>query len=1144
MGVPSFYRWLSVKYPKVIKDAVEQPEHEIDDPQLEFEKSQNPNEIEFDNLYLDMNGIIHPCCHPEEGSQPDTEEEMMRSIFRYIDRLMNVVRPRRLLYMAIDGVAPRAKMNQQRTRRFKSAAELEEEDATYEKLKEKYEKEGRTVPQKKERWDSNVITPGTPFMSILSQALRTYIEERISCHPLWRDLVVIFSDARSPGEGEHKIMQFIRTQRMEMEWNPNTVHCLHGQDADLIMLALATHEAHFYILREIITDARDIKLTCEECGQEGHSSANCLSGAIEQGKPVLDEVATHRSWWKPMQFLQIPVLREYLRGEFTFNAENFPFKFESERCIDDFIFMCFFVGNDFLPHLPSMSIQKGSIDQLIVLYQNVLPELGDYLSESGKLNEVPVLKFLSYISKVEDEIIRTEFEKAEKRKAKFARNERYQNFRPSSNTECNQQQSHESYTPSSCDNYSRGHREHQYSNQGFSSQHNNYSRGHREHQYSNQGFSSQSNQHGNQIYNFPQPVSNSHVPNLNVNPVGPPPICIHSIGNIPTTNHQPPYYHNHQRQNYNRGTRPYDRPRNCSHFDKPLYSRKRYPQDEHQSRNFPSHQPSRQPTSDWPHVRQPTSDVRQPTSDWPPVRQPTSDWPPVRQPTSDWPPVRQPTSDWPPGGPAVKYVPRSRHRYGDTGGRSPGRDGPTNYVSNRIPDTRRGISTRRGSRDLPPPPPPEVASRANVQQHLKAILLKGEKVDSNDEAARHLKGLLGIPGKSSDRSSHETDRSRKPDNSPYQYQSYTPNQAASARQRDIDLFKKEQSESKKLVNEVKDPDDDVQLGKGSNEVWRPKFYRNKFHLQQFDDVEEFASLVAKHYMRGLRWVLGYYFNGVVSWSWFYPFHYAPFASDLFTYALEFKPEDDKLSGHKWRDFDIATPFKAFEQLMAVLPYRSSHCLPEVCRQEMVSSDSPIRDFYPSKFHEDPDGRRFRWQWVSLLPFIDQDRLRQTVNRLSLKFTDEEKHRNGLGPDNMYFSCSSKLFQSAQIAITQGTKIQIKNSEANGISGYFGDLSTQSVGTQRKSIADGHLFECRAAKIEIMPLLDPDRSHKCELLAGANLPITVLTTRDLSLLQEEDNPATRRYNSTSAKRMILTSLGLRGPIQSNQPNQNQSQNGFM
>ena len=179
--------------------------------------------------------VVHNCCHPEDAAAPDSEQEMIARVFAYIDRIVAIVRPRQLLYMAIDGVAPRAKMNQQRSRRFRTAKEMREKEELEARLRSEWEAQGRSLPpQSKKAWDSNVITPGTHFMHQLSIGLHYYIADRLQHSAGWKPLKVLFSDARVPGEGEHKIMRFIRNQRAQPGYNPNTSHCFPESDTRLL----------------------------------------------------------------------------------------------------------------------------------------------------------------------------------------------------------------------------------------------------------------------------------------------------------------------------------------------------------------------------------------------------------------------------------------------------------------------------------------------------------------------------------------------------------------------------------------------------------------------------------------------------------------------------------------------------------------------------------------------------------------------------------------------------------------------------------------------------------------------------------------------------------------------------------------------
>ena len=174
-------------------------------------------------------------------------------------------------------------MNQQRARRFRSARDAQEADekkAEFQTLlrqqqRGRDEDEATVEEVVKKTWDHNVITPGTPFMFILAQSVRYWVQWKLNTDPAWAQLKVVISDASVPGEGEHKIMQFVRSQRSDPAYDPDTRHVMYGLDADLIMLGIATHEPHFRVIREdvFLNDAK--AKTCRICGQPGHYADNC-----------------------------------------------------------------------------------------------------------------------------------------------------------------------------------------------------------------------------------------------------------------------------------------------------------------------------------------------------------------------------------------------------------------------------------------------------------------------------------------------------------------------------------------------------------------------------------------------------------------------------------------------------------------------------------------------------------------------------------------------------------------------------------------------------------------------------------------------------------------------------------------------------
>ncbi|KAI0663830.1 exonuclease II [Cubamyces menziesii] len=368
-----FFRYISERYPLTSQLIQENkiPEFGMSSP---FSHAWLKAELPEDNLYVDFNGIIHNCSHPndEDAHFRLSEAQIFTSIFAYVDHLFSKIKPKKLFFMAVDGVAPRAKMNQQRSRRFRTAKEAKE-------VREKAERKGEKLPEEK-AFDSNCITPGTEFMARLSEQLRYFVNKKISEDANWRDVTVVLSGHDVPGEGEHKIMEYIRLSRAQPDYDPNVRHCLYGLDADLIMLGLLSHDPHFCLLRE------EVKFG---------------PAAKHKGNKSLESINFY--------LLHLTLMREYLDLEFHDIEPILPFPYSLERIIDDFILLAVFVGNDFLPNLPDLHIHENGLEKLFDVYKKALPSLDGYINENGVINTKRLQVILDEMAEWEREVFEKEY---------------------------------------------------------------------------------------------------------------------------------------------------------------------------------------------------------------------------------------------------------------------------------------------------------------------------------------------------------------------------------------------------------------------------------------------------------------------------------------------------------------------------------------------------------------------------------------------------------------------------------------------------------------------------------------------------------------------------------------------------------------
>jgi 5'-3' exoribonuclease 1 len=353
MGVPGFVAWLYNNHKST---------NFIFKKLFKTSDLNNLNDIRVNsvqNLFLDTNCLIHPKAkevymnnlHLVESNIELLENKIIQAVISYIELIIEQVKPTKVIYIAVDGVAPMAKIKHQRIRRFKSIYD--------QKIKEDLcNKHKRTIVKE---WNTAAITPGTLFMDKLMKAIL-----------IWTDNTkyknIIFSSCYTPGEGEHKIIQYIRNNNIK-----DDVNIIYGLDADLLFLSLSLNQKNIYLMRE--------------------------TSQMEINKYNYDD---------DFSYLSIDILGDTIYNVIVGQINNKK-KYNRVGIINDFVFLCYFCGNDFLPNIPSLNLKphnrkiKNGINIIVDTYSEIMHESEEYLIENMLINKRLFLKILEILSKLETE---------------------------------------------------------------------------------------------------------------------------------------------------------------------------------------------------------------------------------------------------------------------------------------------------------------------------------------------------------------------------------------------------------------------------------------------------------------------------------------------------------------------------------------------------------------------------------------------------------------------------------------------------------------------------------------------------------------------------------------------------------------------
>ena len=356
MGIPSYFSYIIRNYPKIISNI----------------KSTN---ILFQHLFLDCNSIIYDSVRGLENKNYDNDIidcVIINEVIKKINEYIHEVKPTKTIFIAFDGVAPFAKMNQQRTRRYKS-------DIISKVLPNASfaERSSDATQNETNKWDTTQITPGTDFMNLLSKKITEYYNNS----PVSKGRKIIVSTSDEAGEGEHKLFHFIREHDLKED---NVM--IYGLDSDLFMLSIFHNEYYknAYIFREA-PDFLQSKILVEQSKTDSNINNNCY-------------------------MIDIELLRKYILKEMGFS---------DPKRIYDYAFLCFFLGNDFLPHFPALNIRTHGIQTLLDIYNQCFKNKPDkfiVIMEKGifKIHWNHLEPLLKQLSHLEHDLLLKEYSIREK----------------------------------------------------------------------------------------------------------------------------------------------------------------------------------------------------------------------------------------------------------------------------------------------------------------------------------------------------------------------------------------------------------------------------------------------------------------------------------------------------------------------------------------------------------------------------------------------------------------------------------------------------------------------------------------------------------------------------------------------------------